>query len=85
MTEYDKKCSILAELWVAYRQESSLEEFIAYNDLGLPLAYAVTEELVISNQETENIVAETWDMLIAALDVRDVGFDTLEKLLSSAE
>lgn len=85
MTEFDKQCSILAELWIAYRQDTNLEEFIAYNDLGLPLAYAITEELAVANQETESIVAETWDMLIAALEVKDTGYTTLDELLNKAK
>lgn len=80
-TEFDKQCSILAELWIGYRQDDNLRDFFLYNDLGLPLAYAITEELAVPNQETEIIVSETWDMFTSALDVSDSGFTTLDEVL----
>jgi len=85
MTEFDKKCEILAELWIAYRNDDSLSEFFSYNDIGLPIAYCITEDLVVANTRTEEIVQETWDMLIEALDVRDTGYLTLEQLLSASK
>jgi hypothetical protein len=34
---FDNKISILAELWMNYRDDEELQDFIEYNDLGLPL------------------------------------------------
>jgi len=85
MTEFDKQCEILAELWIAYRNDESLADFFAYNDIGMPIAYCITEDLVVANARTEEIVKETWDMLIEALEVKDTGYATLEELLTKAK
>ncbi len=45
---FDNKVSILAELWMNYRDDEQLKDFIEYNDLGLPMAYFLMNELVLA-------------------------------------
>ncbi len=40
-TTFENKCAILADLWLNYKDNEELEDFVEYNDLGLPLAYGV--------------------------------------------
>ena len=46
-TDFSTKTAILADLWINYRDEGEFEDFIEYNDLGLPLAYLINTELLI--------------------------------------
>jgi hypothetical protein len=84
-TSYTDKCSILAELWLNYRSDEQFQDFIEYNDLGLPLAYAIDNDIVKSSEMAQRFVEETFDLFLASLEVEDTGFDNLDDLLSLAE
>jgi hypothetical protein len=81
-TPFSKKCEILGELWLKYRSEEDLEDFIEYNDLGLPVAYAIANDIVKSTDMAKSFVEETFDLLLASLGVEDEGWETLDELLS---
>jgi hypothetical protein len=84
-TSYTDKCTILAELWLNYRSDESFQDFIEYNDLGLPLAYAIDNDIVKSTEMAQRFVEETFDLFVASLEVEDTGFDNLDELLNIAE
>jgi hypothetical protein len=84
-THYTNKCSILAELWLNYRSDPDFQDFTEYNDLGLPLAYAIDSNIVKSTEMAQRFVEETFDLLLASLKVEDVSFDNLDELLNVAE
>jgi hypothetical protein len=75
---------MLGELWMKYRQEPEFEDFIEYNDLGLPIAYAISNDIVKSTPMAEQFVGETFDLLLVALGVEDTGWENLDELLSLA-
>jgi hypothetical protein len=77
-TSFNNKCSILAELWLSYRGDSEFEDFTSYNDLGLPLGFLVSEGLVKPNPLAKSMVEETFDLLLAAMDREDTGFESLD-------
>lgn len=81
VTEFDKKCEILADLWMAYRFDTQFEDFIQYNDIGLPLAFLISEELVKPRSPARAMVEETFELLLTALKIEDSGFDSLDDLL----
>ncbi len=80
-TPFNVRCQILGELWLSYREDEEYQDFVEYNDLGLPLAYAIAEKIVEPNDKAEGFINETWDMLLAGLEVEDSGFDSIEELL----
>jgi hypothetical protein len=82
-TTYTDKCSILAELWLNYRNDEEFQDFIEYNDLGLPLAYAIDNDIVKSSEMAQKFVEETFDLFLASLETEDTGFETLDELLGS--
>ena len=84
-TPFSNKCSILADLWLNYRSDSEFDDFREYNDLGLPIAYAIANEIVKSTDLAKAFVEETFDLLLASLDVEDSGFETLDELLGIGE
>jgi hypothetical protein len=84
-TSYTDKCSILAELWLNYRSDEEFQDFIEYNDLGLPLAYAIDNSIVKSTEMAQRFVEESFDVFLASLNVEDTGFENLDDLLNIAE
>ena len=83
-TNFLNKTSILSELWMNYRDDEGLQDFVEYNDLGLPLAYFLYNELVLPTKQSEIYIEETFNLLIAALEVEDTGFESLDEMLGSA-
>lgn len=67
-----------------YRTDEEFQDFIEYNDLGLPLAYAVASDLIEILPIAESYIDETFDLLITSLGLTDTGFDSLEQILESA-
>ena len=84
-TPFSKKCEILGELWLSYRSEENLEDFLEYNDLGLPIAYAIANDIVKSTDLAKAFVEETFDLLLASLNIEDTDWDNLDELLSMAK
>jgi len=84
-TPFSNQASILAELWMNHRQDEEFRDFIEYNDLGLPLAYAVAENVISVSDKAKLFIEETFDVFLAGLDIEDSGFDTLDEVLDMAE
>jgi hypothetical protein len=84
-TPFSSKCEILGELWLKYRSEEEFEDFIDYNDLGLPIAYAIANDIVKPLDLAKAFVDETFDLLLASLKVEDDGWENLDELLSIAK
>ena len=78
---FDNKISILAELWMNYRDDEDLQDFVEYNDLGLPLAYFLMNEIVLPTSQSELYINETYDLFIASLQVADKEWESLDELL----
>jgi hypothetical protein len=83
---FSKKCGILADLWLNYKTDSNFEDFVEYNDIGLPLAYAFAEDLAKPTEIGTKYVVETYALLIEALEIEDdPTFETLDDLLSMSD
>jgi DNA modification methylase len=83
--DYSKKCLILADFWLNYKDEEEFDDFVEYNDIGLPLAFMITENIVESTQVGEIYVNEAWELLCAALNVDSKqNYDTLEDMFLDA-
>jgi hypothetical protein len=83
MTTFENKCLILSDLWLNYRSDEEFEDFITYNDMGLPLAYALSEGIVNGTEMSTKFIDETFDLLLAGMSIEDTGFDNLDDLLST--
>ncbi len=82
MTTYKNKCDILGQLWQDYRDETDFEDFVQYNDLGLPLAYLISQDIVKSSPQAEIYVNETFELFLMALEAdMDEDYESLEDLL----
>ena len=79
MTSFENKCKILADLWMNYRDDEEFEDFCDYNDIGLPLAYFFTSEIVELLPAAELYISETFDLLCAELGLPlNEAYDGLE-------
>jgi hypothetical protein len=78
---FQNKITILAELWMNYRDDEELQDFVEYNDLGLPLSYFLMNEIVLPTDQAEIYINETYDLLIASLTVEDKQWESLDEML----
>jgi len=83
MTDFYIKCQILGQIYRDHREE--YKDFIEFNDLGFPLAFFNAEGLALPSSDGMRYVEETWDLLLAELNLDDTGFDDLEHLFSSEQ
>lgn len=81
-TTFQDKCSILSDIWLNYRGDETFDDFIDYNDLGLPLAYLVDSGVVeAKSDQAKAFINETFDLLLSGAGVEDTGFETLDEIL----
>jgi hypothetical protein len=84
-TTFSKKVEILADLWITYSNDETFADFFEYNDLGLPLAYALDNDIVVANENTNKFIEETFALLLSGLEQEDTGFNSLNALLDLPE
>lgn len=85
-TSFENKCEILSELWLSYRDDDNFKDFVLYNDISLPLSFMISEGIVEKTGEmAESYIEETFSLLLTAVDLKDMGFETLDSLLKAAE
>jgi hypothetical protein len=78
VTDFENQASILAKLYMNYKDDVQFEDFVEYNDVGLPLAYLMSEGLSIPTDDGMRYIQETWELFLGGLDIEDTGFETLE-------
>ena len=84
-TDFSNRCNILSELWINYKTNESFTDFVEYNDLGLPLAFAITENIVMPTDTAKSYINETFDLLLEAVGAKDTGYTSLDELLAGFE
>ncbi len=86
-TEFKNKCLILADLWLNYRDDEHWDDYISYNDLGLPLAYMIANGIVQEEDSSigHSFINEAFTLLLAGLGIEDEGFELLDDVLEVAE
>ncbi len=84
-TDFSKRCEILSDLWMNYRTDEQLTDFVEYNDMGLPLAYFINTNVVTPTPTSEVYIDETFSLLTEALGIKDTGFENLDQMMKAAE
>jgi len=79
-TDFDSKALILGQLWVNFKTDDEWSDFMEYNDLGLPLAFAFAEGIINHTPTLEQYINETWNLFIEALGIQDEGYARLEDI-----
>ena len=80
-TTFDNKALILGQLWINYKMEDEWIDFVEYNDLGLPLAFAFAEGIINQTPSLERYINETWDLLLEGMELDDIGFVDFQELV----
>jgi hypothetical protein len=82
---FSKKCFILADFWLNYKDDEDFEDFVSYNDIGLPLSFMIAENIVESSAVGEVYINEAWELLCAAMNVDSKqDYDSLEDMFIDA-
>ena len=84
ITTQENKAGILSELWLGYKNDQNFEDFFSYNDLGLPLAYAISSGIVKATELSNRFIDETFSLLLASLEIEDEGYDGLDDIFLMA-
>jgi hypothetical protein len=74
-----------AEILVQFTQDEfnsgEYEEFFDYNDLGIPLSIAITQDMVILTDSGEQLLEETWKELCLLFNANpDDEFESIDDL-----
>jgi len=85
VTDFRNICEILGKLYSVYKDDEEFKDFIEFNDLGLPLAYFVAENLCEVSDDGSRYITETWTLFLAGLNLEDTGFSDLDEVFESAE
>ena len=81
-TSIEKRCEILSDLWMQYKDQTELSDYMEYNDLGLSLAFSINEDIVKITPLAESYINESFDLLLEAMSLEDRGFNTLNEIFS---
>ena len=84
MTTFENKIAILAEIFTGYRADENFEDFVAYNDLGLPLSYMLDTGIVTKTDRCVSFIEDSFTSLLNELGQEDENWQSLEDLLISA-
>ena len=79
-----KKLEILSFIFVNHENyDDQFEDFVSFNDLGLPLAYAAHEKIIELTSKSEKLIEDTWVSLLEMFEIEDTGFDSIDEILNS--
>jgi hypothetical protein len=84
-TSIETKLDILSDFYLEYKGDEKFADFFSYNDLGLPISYAISSGIVSSTKVAEGFINETFELLCQTLGYwQDEGFETLEDMIAGA-
>jgi hypothetical protein len=74
-----------AEILVQFTQDEfnsgEYDEFFDYNDLGIPMAIAITQDMVILTDAGEQLLDETWNELCLLFEANpDDEYESIDDL-----
>lgn len=73
---FSEKASVISSLWLEFKEDEDFSDFMEYNNVGCPLAYASTQGLIaqLTPQGIE-IVEETFNQFIDEINVSEEEID----------
>jgi len=80
---FHNQVKILSSVWINYREDQGFQDFIEYNDVGLPLAYFADTGLATLSDQAMTYIEETYQLFVDALGVEDEEYESLEEMLDS--
>lgn len=88
--DLEDKCSIIEqfskEFTIGEIDREFFEDFVLYNDLGVPLASLIVYGLADATSEGQGIIDETWQQLCETLDLDpDDEYDDFDEMIDLFE
>ena len=86
ISPFNKKLTILSNVYLHYRDVDEFKEFAEYNDLGLPLAHVCAEGLAEIKPDGVVYIEQTYDLLVDAMGLDpDVEYRSIEDMIDLLE
>lgn len=84
ITPFENRCEILSDFWLLYKDDETFKEFMSYNDLALPFAYALANDIIAypASDKMKPFIDEAWNLLLTGLSKEDIGFEGLADFLN---
>ena len=82
-SSYENRINVLADIWYNYRDDENMQQFIEYNDLGLPLAYLISTDIVSSTDRAAKYINDSYQLLLDVLEVDDVDYENFAQVLKA--
>lgn len=84
--ELKTKAQIIVEFVEMKAENEEFDDFFSYNDLGIPLAVAVSNDLCELNKRGIDILEETYLLLLTELRVDDVNseYEDLDEIIEDS-
>jgi len=79
-TPFKIQCEILSEFWQSHKNDPKMSEFVEFNDLGLPLAYAINNEIVQGSDLATRYVNDTFSQFLEFHNISDQNFKSLGEI-----
>jgi len=70
-----EKAEIIFEFINNYSIDEAFKDFFDYNNLGVPMAVMIVNDLVILNEGGVQVLDETWESLCENLNDADADYD----------
>ena len=81
-TDIETRTRILGQFFIDYKGVSQFDDFFQYNDLGLPLAYAIDSGLALRTAKSDSFINETFELLLEVFDIgEDTGFESIDDII----
>ena len=75
------KAEILVQFTQDHFNSEEYDDFFDYNDLGIPLSIAITQDMVILTDSGEELLEETWKELCLLFDANpDDEYESIDDL-----
>ena len=86
MLDTREKAEIIFEFINDYASDEAFEDFFSYNNLGVPMAVMIVNDLIILNEGGVLVLDETWESLCENLNNADPEYDyeSLDELIENA-
>ena len=75
------KAEILVQFTQDYFNSDEYDDFFDYNDLGIPMSIAITQDMVILTDSGEELLEETWKELCLLFNANpDADYESIDDL-----
>ena len=76
--DFPDKAAVIGQLWIEFRNDEEFSAFMEYNDLGCPMAYMVSKDLIKELTPIgEELIEQTFKMFLDLINVTEEEIDAV--------